>query len=86
MKLNLFMLCFLVISGVLLNAQEGKKITILHTNDFHSHFLGYAPETAYTPFETDGDPTVGGFARIAGIIAETRSENPGITLVLDGGD
>ncbi len=69
-----------------LTGQEGKKITILHTNDFHSHFLGYAPETAYTPFETDGDPTVGGFARIAGIIAETRSENPGTTLVLDGGD
>lgn len=69
-----------------LTAQEGKKITILHTNDFHSHFLGYAPETAYTPFETDGDPTVGGFARIAGVIAKTRSENPGTTLVLDGGD
>jgi 5'-nucleotidase len=86
MKLNLFLLCLLVISGVTLNAQEGKKITILHTNDFHSHFLGYAPETAYTPFETDGDPTVGGFARIAGIIAETRSGNPGTTLVLDGGD
>ncbi len=86
MKLILFLLCFLVISDVTLNGQEGKKITILHTNDFHSHFLGYAPETAYTPFETDGDPTVGGFARIAGIIADTRSENPGTILVLDGGD
>lgn len=69
-----------------LTAQEGKRITVLHTNDFHSHLMGYAPETAYTPFETDGDPTIGGFARIAGIIAETRSGNPGITLVLDGGD
>lgn len=86
MKLNLFLLLFLVFPVATLNAQEEKRVTILHTNDFHSHLLGYAPESAYTPFETDGDPTVGGFARIAGIIADVRSANSGITLVLDGGD
>ncbi|MCA1741602.1 MAG: 5'-nucleotidase C-terminal domain-containing protein [Bacteroidales bacterium] len=76
----------LILLPLLLIAQEDRRLTILHTNDFHAHFLGYAPETAYTPFETDGDPTVGGFARIAGIIADVRSANPGTTLVVDGGD
>jgi len=86
MKLRVIFAACLLMPLLALNAQESKRLTILHTNDFHSHFLGYAPETAYTPFETDGDPTLGGFARIAGVIADVRSANPGATLVLDGGD
>jgi len=69
-----------------LDAQDGKRLTILHTNDFHSHLQGFAPESAYTPGVADNDPTVGGFSRIAGIITEVRAENPGNTLVVDGGD
>ena len=69
-----------------LAAQEEKKLTILHTNDFHSHLQGYAPESAYTPGVADNDPTIGGMARIAGIIEEVRNENPGSALVLDAGD
>jgi 5'-nucleotidase len=73
-------------AAVALTAQEGKKLTILHTNDFHSHVQGFAPESAYTPLVSDNDPTIGGLARIAGIISDVRSENPGSTLVVDGGD
>ena len=81
----LFALC-LIAALVTVNAQESRRLIILHTNDFHSHLQGYAPESAYTPLVVDGDPTVGGFARIAGIISEVKSENPNSTLVLDAGD
>lgn len=77
---------FFLIAAVSLTAQEGKKLTILHTNDFHSHLQGFAPESAYTPLVADDDPTLGGLARIAGIISAVRKENPGSTLVVDGGD
>jgi len=70
----------------MLNAQESKRLTILHTNDFHSHLQGFAPESAYTPDTIDGDHTVGGFSRIAEVISETKSTNQGSTLVLDAGD
>src|SRR5262249_11441684 len=36
------------------------KLVILHTNDLHSHLMGFAPETDYTPTDTtDSDGTVG---------------------------
>lgn len=79
--LALFLLAVVAVTG-----QDGKKLTILHTNDFHSHLQGFAPESAYTPLVSDNDPTLGGLARIAGIIKAVREENPGSTLVVDGGD
>ncbi len=85
MKRTIIILFFLT-AAVALTAQEEKKLTILHTNDFHSHMQGFAPESAYTPLVADNDPTLGGLARIAGIIADVRKENPGSTLVVDGGD
>ncbi len=85
MKRKLLLAIFLV-PVVLATAQEGKKLTILHTNDFHSHLQGYAPESAYTPGVADNDPTVGGLSRIAAIISEIKDENPGSTLVVDAGD
>ncbi|MCK7590842.1 metallophosphatase [Subsaxibacter sp. CAU 1640] len=55
-----------------------KKITILHTNDVHSHIDPFGPE--------DGrNPNKGGVARRAGLIANIRKENPN-TLLLDAGD
>ncbi len=81
----LFSLCLTVVL-LTVNAQDSKRLIILHTNDFHSHLQGYAPELAYTPLAIDGDPTVGGFSRIAGIISEVKTENPNSTLVLDAGD
>jgi 5'-nucleotidase len=81
----LLSLCLLIIIQAVC-AQEAKRLTILHTNDFHSHLQGFAPESAYTPLVADNDPTIGGFSRIAGLISETKAENPSSTLVLDAGD
>ena len=67
-------------------SQGEKRIVILHTNDLHSRLTGYAPESAYTPMSVNDDNTVGGFARIAAIIKNEKANNPGSTLVLDGGD
>jgi 5'-nucleotidase / UDP-sugar diphosphatase len=75
-----------IISAFTLYGQTEKKITILHTNDLHSHILGFGPESAYSPLKTDDDNTVGGFARIASIIKNEKENNSGTTLVLDAGD
>lgn len=55
-----------------------KHITILHTNDVHSHI---------DPFPADHAlyPNLGGVARRAALIAAVREENPN-TLLLDAGD
>jgi len=55
-----------------------KKITILHTNDVHSHI---------DPFPVDDPkyPNMGGAARRATLIQELRNQNPN-TLLLDAGD
>ena len=55
-----------------------KKITILHTNDVHSHIDPFGPN--------DGrNANKGGVARRATLIESIRSENPN-TLLLDAGD
>jgi 5'-nucleotidase len=55
-----------------------KKITILHTNDVHSHIDPFGPE--------DGrNANKGGVARRATLVNSIRIENPN-TLLLDAGD
>lgn len=55
-----------------------KKITILHTNDVHSHIDPFGPN--------DGrNANKGGVARRASLIESIRSKNPN-TLLLDAGD
>ena len=57
---------------------ELKKITILHTNDVHSHI---------DPFPADHprNANMGGVARRAALIENIRKENPNV-LLLDAGD
>jgi 5'-nucleotidase/UDP-sugar diphosphatase len=83
-KALLFVICFVLV--IIVNGQTEKKITILHTNDLHSHVIGFAPESAYTPLTVNDDKTVGGFARIASIIKTEKNNNTGTTLVIDAGD
>ena len=71
----------LSLGGLTLNSCSGfgeKKITILHTNDVHSHI---------DPFpDSHGQfPGLGGVARRASLIKTIRDENPN-TLLLDAGD
>ncbi len=57
---------------------SSKKITILHTNDVHSHIDAFGPD--------DGrNANKGGVARRASLIETIRKENPN-TLLLDAGD
>ncbi|MHA3788844.1 bifunctional metallophosphatase/5'-nucleotidase [Flavobacterium hauense] len=71
----------LVLGGLSLSsftAPDVKKITILHTNDVHSHI---------DPFPADDPkfPNMGGAARRSAVIQQIRQENPN-TLLLDAGD
>jgi len=65
-----------------------KSFTILHTNDMHSAFIGMGPASDYTPFELNDDKTRGGYARLAGLIAQRKEarNTEGPVLVLDAGD
>ncbi|WP_445382396.1 bifunctional metallophosphatase/5'-nucleotidase [Robiginitalea sp. IMCC43444] len=60
------------------NLKASRKITLLHTNDVHSHI---------DPFPADHGrfPNLGGVARRASLIEQVRTENPN-TLLLDAGD
>ena len=57
---------------------KSTNITILHTNDIHSHI---------TPFDNNHSeyPNQGGFSRRSTIIEEIRKNNPN-TLLFDAGD
>lgn len=64
-------------------------LTIMHTNDLHSHFVGFGPEADYTPLYPGDDNTVGGFARIASKVNEIRGDRMVAgtpTLLVDAGD
>lgn len=61
-----------------LTSTSVKRVTILHTNDVHSHIDPFGPN--------DGrNADKGGVARRASLIAAIRKENPN-TLLLDAGD
>jgi len=71
---------FIGLGGLSLSFSETPKkhITILHTNDVHSHIEAFGPN----------DPknaNMGGVARRATLIGQIRNENPN-TLLLDAGD
>jgi len=55
-----------------------KHITILHTNDVHSHIDPF-------PIDDPRNPNMGGVARRASLIESIRKENPNV-LLLDAGD
>ncbi len=72
---------FLGLGGIGLNSCSGigrKHITVLHTNDVHSHI---------DPFPSSHSrwANLGGVSRRAQLVAQIRNENPN-TLLLDAGD
>ncbi|MFL5308047.1 MAG: bifunctional metallophosphatase/5'-nucleotidase, partial [Polyangia bacterium] len=70
-------------------AATPQKLTILHTNDLHSHLMGKSPEADYTPATTADDQTTGGMARLATAIGAARSAAAAAgrpVLLLDAGD
>ncbi|RKS50766.1 5'-nucleotidase [Gillisia mitskevichiae] len=71
---------FIGLGGLSLSFSENTKkhITILHTNDVHSHIEPFGPNDAR-------NPNMGGVARRATLVEQIRVENPN-TLLLDAGD
>lgn len=63
-----------------------KLLTIVHTNDLHSHVQGFSPEIDYRPDTVNADSTVGGWSRIATVIKNTKKERNNPVLILDAGD
>tara|TARA_B110000495_G_scaffold192763_1_gene197269 strand:+ start:53 stop:967 length:915 start_codon:yes stop_codon:yes gene_type:complete len=63
-------------TDVFSNSSELKQLTILHTNDMHSHIH---------PFESGRNKGVGGMAQRATIIKQIRDEGNQV-LLLDAGD
>ena len=77
--------CLLIMIPQQLVATE-KTLTIVHSNDLHSHFLGAAPNIAYTPLIAGDDETIGGWARISTVIKTVKHNRKNPVLVLDAGD
>lgn len=72
---------FLTLGGLSLQSfasKNTKHITILHTNDVHSHIDPF-------PIDDSRYPNQGGVARRATLVEAIRKENPN-TLLLDAGD
>lgn len=72
---------FIGLGGLTVNSCQGrqkKHITILHTNDVHSHIDPFPAD--HTDF-----PNMGGVARRATLVEAIRKENPN-TLLFDAGD
>lgn len=63
-----------------------RSLTLVHTNDLHSHFQGFGPELDYTPLRPGDDQTLGGFARIGALIKRIKSSRGNPVLVVDAGD
>ncbi len=84
LKIPVFITLLLFLSASLF-AQE-KEITIIHTNDLHSHILGFSPIIDYRPDITGGDETKGGWARVATVIKQEREKRNHPVLLLDAGD
>ena len=69
----------------LLHGKE-KFLTLIHTNDMHSHLLGLSPNLDYSPLKTGDDATLGGWARVATVIQSEKAKRPNPTLIVDAGD
>lgn len=61
-------------------------ITILHTNDWQSHMLGFGPNAEYSPSTVGDDGTVGGLARAKTLIDEIRGAATHPVVLYDAGD
>src|SRR5262245_22893874 len=55
-----------------------KRITVLHLNDTHSHISPFGPKDRHL------DGTIGGYAKLATVVAEERARTPSAVLVHAG--
>jgi len=81
---RILFLAVLLVSADLFASE--RDLSILHTNDLHSHILGFSPMVDYRPDMTGGDATQGGWARIATVLKREKEARNHPVLVLDAGD
>lgn len=84
-RLSIILILLLVL-GAYSSGAAAKSLTIIHSNDLHSHLLGAPPNIDYTPSITGDDRTSGGWARIATVIKQVKTERSNPVLVVDAGD
>ncbi|HPV40522.1 MAG TPA: bifunctional UDP-sugar hydrolase/5'-nucleotidase [Spirochaetota bacterium] len=85
MKKSILMIIVIIIGIAPGLSARDRRITLVHTNDMHSHLLGFYPNIDYTP-QVNDDATRGGWARIMTVIKKTRAERTNPVLVVDAGD
>lgn len=81
-------LLFSILFSVSALAQGGFPLTILHTNDLHSHFEGNGPD-AWVAVEGKQREVVGHYARLVTLIQQVREEKAKAqepVLLVDAGD
>jgi len=86
----LFGIILLLVSALCHSEQPNNskhQLTLLHTNDWQSRYLGYGPNSDYSPQSINDDKTIGGISRMASLINQRRSQlGKDNLLLLDGGD
>ncbi|KAL6259900.1 hypothetical protein P5V15_009811 [Pogonomyrmex californicus] len=74
------------LANPILRKDEEFTIRIVHTNDMHSRFEETSQlSTACTPADSKAGKCYGGFARIATLVRQAKSESPS-TIFLNAGD
>lgn len=84
MRIAIILITVLFFANNLSAAEQ--LLTIVHTNDMHSHVQGFSPEIDYRPFTIDADKTLGGWSRLATVIKNIKKERLHPVLVVDAGD
>ena len=84
-KRLVLLVILLLLLPSLLHGKE-KFLTLIHTNDMHSHLLGLSPNLDYSPLKTGDDATLGGWARVATVIQSEKAKRSHPTLTVDAGD
>ena len=82
-KTIFLILCFFAV-GILAFAEN--RLSIIHTNDLHSHILGFSPNGDYSPESVNDDETIGGWARISTVMKEIRASKNNPVVTVDAGD
>lgn len=85
-KKSLLILAIAIFLSPSLLLGKERALTLIHTNDMHSHLLGLPSNLDYSPLKTGDDSTVGGWARIASVIQSEKAKRTNPSLVLDAGD
>lgn len=68
------------------DVKNNKRFSIIHFNDLHSRFQGFAPTIDFSPFATNNDATKGGWSRIATHVKQIKAEREQPVIGLNAGD